>query len=61
MLEFALYFKVRGSVASGGHVTENILRDKLSAIGLRANTDFNINDVTIGDDEIIGNGKEKEN
>lgn len=60
LLNSCTIFKVRGSVsASGGHVTENILRDKLSAIGLRANTDFNINDVTIGDDEIIENGKRK--
>ncbi|MFW2125205.1 hypothetical protein ACG94O_20145, partial [Acinetobacter ursingii] len=51
---------VRGSVsASGGHVTESILREKLSNIGLRADIDYNNNDVKIGDDEIIEDGKRK--
>ncbi|AHK17748.1 hypothetical protein [Thalassolituus oleivorans] len=60
LLNSCTIFKVRGSVsASGGHVTENILRQKLTSMGLRPNTDFNINDVTIGNEEVVENGKRK--
>lgn len=60
LLNSCTIFKVRGSVsASGGHVTESILRDKLSKIGLRADIDYNNNDVKIGDDEVIEDGKRK--
>lgn len=60
LLNSCTIFKVRGSVsASGGHVTESILREKLSNIGLRADIDYNNNDVKIGDDEIIEDGKRK--
>ncbi|XOV81274.1 MAG: hypothetical protein ACFHVJ_10065 [Aestuariibacter sp.] len=53
-------FKVRGSVsASGGHITEDILRDKLLRLGLRPNLDFNLNDVTIGEQEVQEGGKRK--
>jgi hypothetical protein len=60
LLNSCTIFKVRGSVsASGGHITEDILRQKLSSIGLRADVDFNTNDVTIGEEEIVENGKRK--
>lgn len=60
LLNSCTIFKVRGSVsASGGHVTETILREKLSKIGLRADIDFNTTDVKIGDDEVIEDGKRK--
>ncbi|MDX7989211.1 hypothetical protein FE392_18170 [Xenorhabdus sp. 12] len=60
LLNSCTIFKVRGSVsASGGHITEDILREKLTKIGLRPNSDFNINDVTIGEEEIIEDGKRK--
>lgn len=60
LLNSCTIFKVRGSVsASGGHITEAILREKLSKIGLRADVDFNTNDVKIGNDEIIEDGKRK--
>lgn len=60
LLNSCTIFKVRGSVsASGGHVTESILREKLSNIGLRADIDYNNNDVKIGDDEVIEDGKRK--
>lgn len=60
LLNSCTIFKVRGSVsASGGHITENILREKLLAIGLRPNEDFNTSDVTIGDEEIVEEGKRK--
>lgn len=53
-------FKVRGSVsASGGHITENILRGKLEDIGLQKNLDFNENDVTIGEEIVVEEGKRK--
>lgn len=60
LLNSCTIFKVRGSVsASGGHVTESILREKLAKIGLRADVDYNNNDVKIGDDEVIEDGKRK--
>lgn len=60
LLNSCTIFKVRGSVSAlGGHVTETILREKLSKIGLRADIDFNTTDVKIGDDEVIEDGKRK--
>ncbi|MFQ2134388.1 hypothetical protein ACK34S_18035 [Aeromonas hydrophila] len=60
LLNSCTIFKVRGSVsASGGHITEDILRDKLKKIGLRPNIDFNVNDVIIGEDEELDNKKVK--
>lgn len=47
-------FKVRGSVsASGGHISENILRDKLTDIGLEPGLDFNTTDVVIGEQQVL--------
>ncbi|RNM24526.1 hypothetical protein [Dickeya undicola] len=60
LLNSCTIFKIRGSVsASGGHVTEDILREKLINMGLRPNSDFNPNDVTIGEEEIVEDGKRK--
>lgn len=60
LLNACTIFKVRGSVsATGGHITEDLLRDKLLDIGLRADSDFNTNDVTIGEEEIVADGKRK--
>ncbi len=60
LLNSCTIFKVRGSVsASGGHITEDILREKLARMGLRPHSDFNINDVTIGEEEIVEDGKRK--
>ncbi|GHA19670.1 hypothetical protein [Oceanisphaera arctica] len=60
LLNSCTIFKVRGSVsASGGHIPENTLREKLSKIGLRPNSDFNTNDVNIGEEEIVEDGKRK--
>ncbi|MGY1511387.1 hypothetical protein ACW7GX_13350 [Aeromonas hydrophila] len=60
LLNSCTIFKVRGSVsASGGHITEDILRDKLKKIGLRPNIDFNVNDVIIGEVEELDNKKVK--
>ena len=60
LLNSCTIFKVRGSVSAlGGHVTESILREKLSKIGLQADIDFNTNDVKVGDDEVIEDGKRK--
>ena len=45
-------FKVRGSVsASGGHLPEEILREALEEWGLERGTDFNLEDVIVGDNE----------
>lgn len=60
LLSSCTIFKVRGSVsASGGHITEDILREKLLSMGLRPDADFNTTDVTIGEQEIVENGKRK--
>ncbi|MBA5603212.1 hypothetical protein H1224_19365 [Pectobacterium aroidearum] len=60
LLNSCTIFKIRGSVsASGGHITEDILREKLTKMGLRPNSDFNVNDVTIGEEEIIEDGRRK--
>lgn len=46
LLNSCTIFKVRGSVsASGGHITEDLLREKLVGMGLRPDSDFNMNDV----------------
>ena len=60
LLNSCTIFKVRGSVsASGGHITEDLLREKLTRIGLRPHSDFNVNDVTIGEEELVEDGKRK--
>lgn len=60
LLSACTIFKVRGSVsATGGHITEDILREKLLTMGLQPNSDFNTNDVTIGEEEIVEDGKRK--
>lgn len=60
LLNACTIFKVRGSVsATSGHIPEDLLRKKMVDIGLRPNSDFNINDVTIGEEEVIVNGKRK--
>jgi len=60
LLNACTIFKVRGSVsATGGHITEDLLRKKLIHMGLRPNLDFNTADVKIGEDEIVENGKRK--
>lgn len=60
LLNACTIFKVRGSVsATGGHITEDILREKLLTMGLQPNSDFNTNDVTIGEEEIVEDGKRK--
>lgn len=60
LLNSCTIFKVRGSVsASGGHITEDLLRSKLLKIGLHPDSDFNKNDVLIGEEEIVEGGKRK--
>ena len=60
LLNSCTIFKVRGSVsASGGHITEDILREKLQVIGLRPEIDYNTTDVTIGEQELVEDGKRR--
>jgi hypothetical protein len=60
LLNACTIFKVRGSVsATGGHITEDLLREKLLSMGLQPNSDFNTNDVTIGEEEVVEGGKRK--
>ena len=60
LLNSCTIFKVRGSVAaSAGHIPEDILRTKLISIGLKPEIDFNINDVKVGEEEIVENGSRK--
>lgn len=60
LLNACTIFKVRGSVsASGGHITEEILREKLRIIGLRPELDFNTVDVTIGEQEVVEEGERR--
>jgi hypothetical protein len=60
LLNSCTIFKVRGSVsASGGHITEEILREKLQAIGLRPELDYNTADVTIGEQMIVKDNKRR--
>jgi|GEM_PF-571145 len=60
LLNSCTIFKIRGSVsASGGHITESILREKLSSMGLREGVDYNSTDVIFGEQEIVENGKHK--
>ena len=60
LLNACTIFKVRGSVsATGGHITEDLLREKLLDMGLQPNSDFNTNDVTIGEEEVVEDGKRK--
>jgi hypothetical protein len=52
-------FKVRGSVsASGGHGPEELLRDRMTELGLESGVDFNTTDVVVGNgDESMMPGK----
>jgi hypothetical protein len=51
-------FRVRGSVsASGGHDPENLLRSRFEEWGLTLETDYNGNDVVVGEQK--GSGKTK--
>lgn len=60
LLSSCTIFKVRGSVsASGGHITEDILRQKLQAMGLRPELDYNTTDVKIGEQELVEEGKRR--
>ena len=60
LLNSCTIFKIRGSVsASGGHITEDILRKKLSAMGLREDIDYNKTDVNIGEQEVVEEGRRK--
>lgn len=60
LLNSCTIFKVRGSVsATGGHLPENILRDKLNTIGLLPGKDYNTSDVTIGHELVAEGGKQK--
>lgn len=60
LLSSCTIFKVRGSVsASGGHITEDILRQKLQVIGLRPELDYNTTDVKIGEQELVEEGKRR--
>ena len=60
LLNSSTIYKIRGSVsASGGHITESILREKLTVIGLRSGIDFNESDVNFGDIEIVESGKRR--
>lgn len=60
LLNSCTIFKIRGSVsASGGHIPEDILREKLSSMGLREEVDYNSTDVSFGEQEIVENGKRK--
>lgn len=60
LLNSCTIFKVRGSVsASGGHITEDLLRRKLLKIGLHPDSDFNKTDVIIGEEEVIEGGERK--
>lgn len=60
LLNACTIFKVRGSVsATGGHITEDLLREKLVAMGLRPNSDFNTTDVKVGEEETVEDGKRK--
>ncbi|WP_421299764.1 hypothetical protein [Aeromonas veronii] len=60
LLNSCTIFKVRGSAsASGGHITEDILRRKLEKIGLRPGYDFNLSDVNVDEGEFISGGDKK--
>ncbi len=60
LLNSCTIFKVRGSVtASGGHIPEEILRKKMTTLGMQPNVDFNMTDVEIGKQEIIEGSKRK--
>jgi hypothetical protein len=57
----AVIFKVRGSVsATAGHLPEQILRDKLTQIGLEPGRDFNITDAIIGVERVLEGGEVKQ-
>ena len=57
LLNSCTIYKIRGSVsASGGHITEEILRKKLQALGLQPDYDYNTIDVTIGEQDLVENG-----
>lgn len=53
-------FKIRGSVtATGGHIPEKIMRDRMREIGLVANVDYNTADVIVGEEQISEKGTQK--
>lgn len=53
-------FKIRGSVtATGGHLPEKIMRNKMSEIGLVADIDYNTADVIIGKEQASKKAKQK--
>lgn len=56
----SIIFKVRGSVsASGGHLPEKILKEKLTLLGLESGVDFNTSDVVVGEEEFVEAGQVK--
>lgn len=60
LLNSCTIFKVRGSVsASGGHLPEQILRDKFLIMGLQSEKDFNSIDVNVGNEIVVEGGKRK--
>lgn len=60
LLNSCTIFKVRGSVtASGGHIPEDILRKKLTTLGMQPYVDFNMTDVEIGKLEVLEGTKRK--
>ncbi|XQE68341.1 hypothetical protein ACOAPY_07155 [Pseudomonas sp. P3C3] len=60
LLNSSTIYKIRGSVsASGGHITESILREKLTVIGLRSGIDFNESDVNFGEIEVVESGRRR--
>lgn len=57
----AVIFKVRGSVsATAGHLPEQLLRDKLTQIGLEPGRDFNIVDAVVGVEHVLEGGAVKQ-
>ncbi|MGP6427316.1 hypothetical protein [Pseudomonas pharyngis] len=58
LLTPAVIFKIRGSVsATAGHLPENILREKLTLLGLEPGRDFNTSDVIIGHESVLEDGE----
>lgn len=60
LINASTIFKVRGSVsATGGHIPEDLLREKLNLMGLERGIDFNLSDVVIGEQVIEEKGQRK--
>lgn len=58
----SVLYKIRGSVtAKGGHLNEEVMRERLSELGLQRGSDFNVVDVIVRDDALkeTENSKEK--